>query len=154
LCSACTDSSSDSASHPHSARRHPAVVRCKTPRKENSPISDFFRAPAFLFPRVIPRLTRRWIKTGAPDKNKSGLLKLLAGFTRKKASTRRVNRKDRRFHAKSTSFLFKVSCSQLRCAARLACSQEEEAAPSHTLTRRLSLSLAGQPPELALICNA
>jgi len=30
----------------------------------------------------------------------------------KKASTRRVNKRHRRFHAKSTSFLFKVSCSQ------------------------------------------
>jgi len=32
---------------------------------------DYFRAPPFLFPRVNPRLTRRWIKTGAPDKKNS-----------------------------------------------------------------------------------
>ena len=29
----------------------------------------FLAPPAFPFPRVNPRLTRRWIKTGAPDKN-------------------------------------------------------------------------------------
>jgi len=70
------------------------VVGCKIPRKENSPIFFyFFSRPLFLFPWVNPRLTRRWIKTGAPDKNNSGWLQLLAGFTRKKASARRVNRK-------------------------------------------------------------
>jgi len=53
---------------------------------------DFLCAPPFLFPRVHPRLTRRLIKTGAPGK-KTGWLKHLAGCTRKKASTRRVNRK-------------------------------------------------------------
>ena len=44
---------------------------------------------------------------------KSGWLKLLAGFTRKKASTRRVNKKIAD-STRNKSFLFKVSCSQLR----------------------------------------
>ena len=48
---------------------NPSVVGCKIPRKENSSIFRFFCGPFFLFPRVNPRLTRRWIKAGAPDKN-------------------------------------------------------------------------------------
>ena len=71
-----------------------SVVGCKIPRKENSPVFLFFWRPPPLpvSPGVHPRLTRRWIETCAPDK-KSGWLTLLAGSTRKKASTRRVNRK-------------------------------------------------------------
>jgi len=38
-------------------------------------------------------MTRRLIKTSAPDLKNWVNKKLLAGFTRKKASTRRVNRK-------------------------------------------------------------
>ena len=46
-----------------------AVVGCKIPRKENSPIfMIFLPPPPLLFPRVNTRLTRRWMKTGASDK--------------------------------------------------------------------------------------
>jgi len=38
-----------------------------TSKRKLADFSDFFRAPFFLFPRVNPRLTRRWIKAGAPD---------------------------------------------------------------------------------------
>ena len=64
-----------------------------TSKRKLADFSIVFVPPPFLFPRVHPRLTRRLIKTSAPDKKRSGCLKLLAGFTRKKASTRRVNRK-------------------------------------------------------------
>jgi len=60
--------------------------------KKSRLVFDFFHAPPFLFPRIYPRMTRRLIKTSAPDL-KLGWLKLLAGFTRKKASTRLVNKK-------------------------------------------------------------
>ena len=69
------------------------VVGCKIPRKENSPILWFFFGPP---PSCFPGFTRGWPddrSKHAPGKKKSDWLKLLAGFTRKKASTRRVNRK-------------------------------------------------------------
>jgi len=74
---------------------------------------DLSRAPPFLFPRVHPRLTRWWIKTGAPDK-KIGLIKTFSWVYPKKGEHAPGKYKNRRFHAKSANFLFKVSCSQLR----------------------------------------
>jgi len=53
---------------------------------------DFLRARPFLFPRVNPRLTRRWIKTGAPDR-KIGLIATFSRVYLKKGSTRQVNKK-------------------------------------------------------------
>jgi len=38
-----------------------------TSKKKNAYFLYFFRAPPFLFPRVYPRMTRRWIKTSTPD---------------------------------------------------------------------------------------
>jgi len=70
--------------------------RCRwlqDPRKENSPIFWFSFAPP---PSCFPGLTRGWPDDGSKQAlriKKSSWLQFLAGFTRKKASTRRVNRK-------------------------------------------------------------
>jgi len=64
-----------------------------TSKRKLADFSIFYAPPPFLFPRVYPRLTRRLIKTGAPEKKYWVDSKLLAGFTRKKASTCRVNQK-------------------------------------------------------------
>ena len=90
----------------------PAVVGCKIPRKENSPIFVFLCTPPLVFPRVYPRLTRRSIKPSAPDK-KIGLIKTFSRVYPKKGKHAPGKQKNRRFHAKSTSFIFTVSCSQL-----------------------------------------
>jgi len=69
------------------------VVGCKIPRKENPPMFRFFGTPP---PSCFPGFTRGWPddwKKQALRIQKLGWLNLLAGFTRKKASTRRVNRK-------------------------------------------------------------
>jgi len=72
---------------------HDTIVGCKIPRKDNSPIFFYFCAPP---PSCLPGFTRGWPddwSTQALRIKKSGWLKLVAGFTRKKASTRRVKRK-------------------------------------------------------------
>ena len=75
---------------------------------------DFFAPPSpFLFPRVPPRFTRRLIKTSAPDEKKIGLIQTFSRVYPKKREHAPGKQKNRRFHAKSTSCLFKVSCSQL-----------------------------------------
>jgi len=70
------------------------VVGCKIPRKENSPIFLLFSCPPPLpvspgSPEVDPTIDQN----KALDKKNRVDWKLLAGLTRKKASTRRVNRK-------------------------------------------------------------
>jgi len=68
-----------------------AVVGCKIPRKENSPIFGFFSRPPLPVSPGSPEFHPWWIKTGAPAK--IGLITTFSRVYPKKAITRRVNRK-------------------------------------------------------------
>jgi len=69
-----------------------AVVGCKIPRKENSPIFVFLRP----FPSCFPGFTRGWPDDWSKQAlqiKKIGLIKTFSRVYPKKASTRRVNKK-------------------------------------------------------------
>jgi len=69
------------------------VVGCKIPRTENSPIFLFFGRPPLPVSPGYPEVDPTMDQNRRSGLKQSGWLKHLAGFTRKKASTRRVNRK-------------------------------------------------------------
>jgi len=81
----------------------------------------FFRAHPLPAPRVSGFIRGRPEDGSkqAPRIKKIGLTETFSRVYPKKASTRRVNKKNRQFHAKSTSFIFTVSCSQLRGDPRM-----------------------------------
>jgi len=97
----------------HSPERH-TVVDCEIPRKEKFADFQLFSRPP---PSCFPGFTRGWPddrSNQAPRIKKIGLIKTFSLVYPKKGERAPGKWKKRRFHAKSTSFLFKVSCSQLR----------------------------------------
>jgi len=79
-------------------------------------LADFliFFAPP---PSCFPGLSRVWPDDGSKQAlriKKIGMLETVSRIYPKKGKHAPGKQKNRRFHAKSTSFLFKVSCSQLR----------------------------------------
>ena len=69
------------------------VVGCKIPRKENSPMFRSFSRPPVPVSPGSPEVDPTIDKNKRPEFKELCWLKLIAGFTPKKASTRRVNRK-------------------------------------------------------------